>query len=278
MHGSDLPAGAREYSLRPRPAGSRSRLAQGLATGLAPCLAVALAAALASGASTAVAQPGALLPGQRPAAPLEAAAPLPEDVSAPPARASDPRSVQPAVEQASRLLGARRPADAIAALEVALRGQPRDPQLRFLYGVALTELGRDADAIAVFEQLTDDYPELAEPYNNLAVLHAAAGRLDQARGALEAAVRALPGYALAHENLGDVYLRLAERAWARSLEREPRNAPLRERLGLARELIARSSAAAPRPAVAPSSSPASSPSSSSSPCPPGDVRCSAGSR
>lgn len=278
MHGSDLPAGAREYSLRPRRAAAASAVPCGLR-------AVLLAAVLALGAAGAAAQPAESLPGQR-AAPTAPPAPVSDDVTAAPPKASDPRSVQTAVEQATRLLAERRPADALAVLEVALRGQPRDPQLRFLYGVGLTELGRDADAIAVFEQLTDDFPELAEPYNNLAVLHAAAGRLDQARGALEAAVRALPGYALAHENLGDLYLRLAERAWARSLEREPRNAPLRERLGLARALIARSAAPAAAPTQPASSTapaavpptPSSTSPATSSPCPPGDPRCSAGSR
>jgi tetratricopeptide (TPR) repeat protein len=64
--------------------------------------------------------------------------------------------------------------------------------------------------------LNEEYPELAEPYNNLAVLYAGQGDYDKARAALQAAVRSNPAYATAYENLGDVYLRLAARAYERA--------------------------------------------------------------
>lgn len=152
---------------------------------------------------------------------------------------SDPRTATTAYEQASRLVAEGRRDEAMASLERALREHPRNPQLRFLYGVLLAELRRTDDAIAVFEQITQDYPELPEPYNNLAVMFAARGDLERARGALESAVRALPGYALAHENLGDVHLRLAVRAWERAASLDPTGARVGERLALARALLAR---------------------------------------
>ena len=152
---------------------------------------------------------------------------------------SDPRSAVTALEQTERLIREGNRAGALATLDAALRDHPRNPQLRFLYGVLLAEGGRADDAIAVFEQLTQDFPELPEPHNNLAVMLAARGELDRARVALENAVRALPGYALAQENLGDVYLRMAERAWARAGQLDPAGAASREKLGLARELIRR---------------------------------------
>lgn len=105
---------------------------------------------------------------------------------------------------------------ALALLEQALALAPKDPQLRFHKGVLLAQARRDAEAIAVFTQLNEEFPELAEPYNNLAVLYAGQGDYDKARAALEAAVRSNPGYATAYENLGDVYLRLAARAYERA--------------------------------------------------------------
>ena len=63
--------------------------------------------------------------------------------------------------------------------------------------------------MAVFTALTEDLPSLPEPHNNLAVLQAANGQTRQARVSLEAAIRADPEYAVAHENLGDVHMRLA---------------------------------------------------------------------
>ena len=170
---------------------------------------------------------------------------------------SDPRRVAAAVARVQALRKEGRTQEALQALEQALRTAPRDAQLRFLYGVTVAEAGRRADAIAVFEQLTADFPELPEPHNNLAVMHAAAGDLDRARAALENAVRALPGYALAHENLGDLYLRMAERSWERASRADARNRSAPAKLALAREMMARIAApASSAPAAAPSTSPA----------------------
>jgi Flp pilus assembly protein TadD len=78
---------------------------------------------------------------------------------------------------------------------------------------------------------------LPEPYNNLAVLQAAAGQVDSARALLETALRLDPGYRTAHQNLGDVYVRLAQRAYEAAAG--PRPEPgLQNKLRLARELAA----------------------------------------
>ena len=152
---------------------------------------------------------------------------------------SDPRLAATAVQQVQRLLREGKNAEALSSLETALRQHPRDAQLRFLYGVLVSEAGRVDDAIAVFEQLTQDFPELPEPHNNLAVLLAGKGDLDRARVALEESIRALPGYALAQENLGDVYLRMALRAWESAGRLDPANQAAKEKLGLAREMLNR---------------------------------------
>ncbi|WP_050009398.1 tetratricopeptide repeat protein [Candidatus Glomeribacter gigasporarum] len=99
-----------------------------------------------------------------------------------------------------------------------------DAQARFKHATALAQQGQDDEAIALFDALIAQYPELPEPYNNLAALHAKYGRLDAARAALESALAVHSDYALAYQNLGRVYLQLAERAYQRTLELEPRNA------------------------------------------------------
>ena len=128
---------------------------------------------------------------------------------------------------------------ALRMTEEALRTSPRDAQLRFLRAVLLAEMGRRTDAIEAFETLVADFPELPEPYNNLAVLHAGAGDLERARNALEEAIRALPDYGLAHENLGDVYLRMAQRAYELALRVEPTRRSAQDKLVMARELVQR---------------------------------------
>ncbi len=133
---------------------------------------------------------------------------------------------------------------ALQRVDALLALQPRDPQVRFLRGVLLGELRRRDEATEVFERLVEDYPELPEPYNNLAALHASAGDFDKARLSLEQALRANPLFALAHQNLGDVHAALAERAYARALQLDPANAGLPPRLALVRQLLARPERAA----------------------------------
>ena len=94
---------------------------------------------------------------------------------------------------------------ALEQIDRQLADKPRDAQIRFMRGVVLTEMGRTQEAVAVFNRLTEDYPELPEPYNNLAVIYAQQKQYDKARQALEKAIRTHPAYATAHENLGDIY-------------------------------------------------------------------------
>ena len=134
-----------------------------------------------------------------------------------------------------QLLRTGRLADAQTKTDAFLAAKPRDPQMRFLKGVIQRDSGKVNEAIATFNKLTEDYPELPEPYNNLAVLQAAAGKIDAARELLETALRLDPGYRTAQENLGDVFARLAQRAYEAAAG--PRaEAGLQGKLRMAREL------------------------------------------
>ncbi len=93
----------------------------------------------------------------------------------------------------------------------------------FKQGLALTEQGKTAEAIKVFTSLTEDYPQLPEPYNNLAVLYAGQGQYEKAKVALEMAIRTHPSYATAHENLGDIYAKMASQAYDRALQLDKSN-------------------------------------------------------
>jgi outer membrane biosynthesis protein TonB len=138
----------------------------------------------------------------------------------------------------ARLLKAGKPADALARVDQRLAANPRDPQLRFLRGVAQADSGKAADAIATFTKLTEDYPELPEPYNNLAVLYANQNQLDKSRTALEMAIRTNPSYATAHENLGDIYAKLASQAYNKALQLDAANASsVKPKLALIRDLF-----------------------------------------
>jgi len=118
-----------------------------------------------------------------------------------------------------------------------LAQKPKDAQVRFLKGLILSDLGKSSDAIEVFSGITEDYPELPEPYNNLAVLYAAEGKYDAAKNALEMAIRAHPGYATAYENLGDVYAKMAAQAYDKALQSDANNKKAQTKLALIRELL-----------------------------------------
>ncbi len=97
-----------------------------------------------------------------------------------------------------------------------LQKQPADPQIRLMQSQMQTAQGQTAQAIATLQGLTQEFPELPEPYNNLAVLYAGQQRFDEALTALTLAVRARPDYSLALENLGDVHIALARQAYLKA--------------------------------------------------------------
>jgi colicin import membrane protein len=137
----------------------------------------------------------------------------------------------------NRLFSAGQQTEAFTRLDALIAAKPRDPQLRFQKGVLLAEAQRRSEAAAVFTQLTVDFPEIPEPYNNLAVIYAAQGDYDKARVALDAALRAKPDYTVALQNLGDVYAQLAKASYTHALRLDPASTAIPPRLALLRELV-----------------------------------------
>ena len=126
---------------------------------------------------------------------------------------------------------------ALQRVELALSNQPREAQNRFMHAVVLMEMRRDDEAFKSFTRLSQEYPELPEPFNNIALLHARAGQFELARQALEAALRNDPGHRAARANLGEVHLVLAVQAWDAAAGQGPLDARLARKLELARALV-----------------------------------------
>jgi tetratricopeptide (TPR) repeat protein len=172
---------------------------------------------------------------------------------------------------------------ALERVDAAIKSRPKDARARFLRGLILTEQGRAGEAIKVFTALTEDYPELPEPYNNLAVLYASQGQYDRARAALEMAIRTHPSYATAHENLGDIYAKMASQAYDKALQLDRGNQAAQTKLNLIRDLFSGNQrpakpvalkpepparlAAAPAPAPTPAPAPAAKPAPAAAPAP-----------
>jgi Flp pilus assembly protein TadD len=178
---------------------------------------------------------------------------------------TDPREMSDAarkayaqgLKSARGLIADKKYAEAVAALDKLSAERPREPQARFLKGVALADSGKTDDAIAVYVALLSDFPELPESHNNLAVLYAQKGNYEGARDELAAALLAAPDYAIAYENLGDVYARLAGMNYEKAIARDPRNRTVPPKLKLVRDVLAFRAPAAANPAetVPPTSTP-----------------------
>lgn len=149
----------------------------------------------------------------------------------------------------SMLLKNGQHAEALKRTDAVLKQRPRDPQLRFLKGVILAEQNRTGEAITIFAKLTEDHPNLPEPYNNLAVLYAADNQYEKARLTLDKAIRTNPSYATAYENLGDIHAKLASMAYDKALQLDSNNSNAKSKLTMVRTLVA-SAPTAPAPATA----------------------------
>ncbi|MCX8085952.1 MAG: tetratricopeptide repeat protein [Rhodocyclaceae bacterium] len=156
------------------------------------------------------------------------------------------------LEEINQLIKAGQHGKALELANRYLADKPKDAQGRFLKGIALTGLNKQNEAIAVFQKLTEDYPHLPEPYNNLAVIYAQQKQYDKAREALEKAIRTHPAYATAHENLGDIYSRLASEAYGKALSLDASNASAQIKLAMIDSLVS-AGKATPASAVATSS-------------------------
>ena len=141
------------------------------------------------------------------------------------------------VQDASQALRKGQPAVALDKVNAFLGANPKDAQGRFLKGLILTELGKNDDAIKIFTTLTEDYPELPEPYNNLAVLYAAQADYERAKNSLEMAIRTHPSYATAHENLGDIYAKMASQAYDKAMQLDKSNTSAQTKLSLIQDLF-----------------------------------------
>lgn len=168
--------------------------------------------------------------------------------------------------EVSQLARSGKLAEAMSRADQFLASQPKDPQMRFIKGVIQRDSGKTAEAIATFTRLTEDYPELPEPYNNLAVLYAGQSQFDKARVALEAAIRTNPSYATAHENLGDIYAKLASQAYSKALQLDTANQAVQPKVNLIREIFNGKNART-AVAIAPPVPTATVPSSASKPAP-----------
>ncbi|MBF0158542.1 MAG: tetratricopeptide repeat protein [Magnetococcales bacterium] len=139
-------------------------------------------------------------------------------------------ALPPELESIYRSLDNKRLAEADEQINRYLAKKPKEASALFLKGLILVERDKKADALRQFQQLTELYPEMPEPYNNLAVLYAEQGLLNEARQALLKAIKTHPSYGTAHDNLGDLYSKMASQAYSKALQLDRTNKAIEARL------------------------------------------------
>jgi tetratricopeptide (TPR) repeat protein len=154
------------------------------------------------------------------------------------------------IQDINKLFKQNQHAEALKRVDAYLTNKPNDAQARFLKGLILTTQLKTNDAIEIFLSLTEDYPELPEPYNNLAVLYAGQGQYDKAKIALERAIHNHPNYATAQENLGDIYAKMASQAYVRALQLDRNNTATQTKLALINDLFSKNKLSTAKPQAA----------------------------
>lgn len=112
-----------------------------------------------------------------------------------------------------KLVKAKKYPEAIEGIDQQLKKTPGNLQLRYVKARIQIEMRQWEAAKKTLIEITQQFPELPEPYNNLAALAANQGNWIEARDYLELALKLRPSYTVASANLGEVYIRLAAQAY-----------------------------------------------------------------
>lgn len=99
----------------------------------------------------------------------------------------------------------------------------------FIKALILNEANQTDEAIVILEELARSYPKQQAILNNLAVLYIKVNRLNDAEATLQKAISLNPNYAVAHENLGDLYVKMANAAFKQAIVRSKQATPAQQK-------------------------------------------------
>ncbi len=140
-------------------------------------------------------------------------------------------------EATLKLLKQEKFTDAFQFIQAYLIDHPNDPQMKFWLALLLNKKGSTQESLALYREITQQYPELAEPHNNLGMLLAQQGELEEAKLEFEMALREQPDMAFAMENLSQVYLLLTEQTLKKALALNPQSRTLATKLQIVEAFI-----------------------------------------
>ena len=121
------------------------------------------------------------------------------------------------LQELRQLLANQQYAAAARGGEELLRHNGRHAEVRFLTAYAYQMAAQRDQAIALYQSLIEDNPDLPEPRNNLAMIYLEDGDYDRASQLLVEAIKTHPSYATAYENLSQIYKGIASEAYRRAV-------------------------------------------------------------
>ncbi len=149
----------------------------------------------------------------------------------------DPITKNAVPSDVEKLLKARKYSEAIDLVNSHIKKSPRNVQLRFLKARLQIELRQFDQAKKTLVEITQQFPELPEPYNNLAALAANQDQWIEARDYLELALKLRPSYAIASANLGEIYIRLGAQSYENAAEAQPNQRLFSNRAKALRDIL-----------------------------------------
>jgi len=125
---------------------------------------------------------------------------------------------QAALDEVAQAVSAGDYSDALSSLDSVPAAERNSIEGQLLQAAAVAGSGDMESAEAQYKALIEQAPKLPEAYNNLAVLYARQGKLDEARKLLERAMRTNPSYATVYDNLSNIYVEMSRTAYAKALQ------------------------------------------------------------
>ena len=113
--------------------------------------------------------------------------------------------------------------NAIARVDAALKKHKKDETLLLQKGFILVQLNRVDDAFNHYKKIVRKLKKNPEPGNNLAMVMRMQGKRTDAIAQLKKTIKKFPGYAKAYENLGDIYIEIAQNQYKEGLDQVPDN-------------------------------------------------------
>lgn len=141
------------------------------------------------------------------------------------------------VRDVNQLIYRGKKKEALLLADKEIENNPKNVQLRFIRGVILSDLNRTKEAKETFEELIREYPEISEPYNNLAVIYAAEGNLGRAKELLEQALSNNANSFTTYNNLGNIYLALSRQAFEKAQRLSPGSKTIKTKLETIKQLL-----------------------------------------